>query len=95
MEREAIKDEFKRFHQNFGLVEPTDLNAEVYYDFADAILALLSPKEKVADEMFEALEEIQKGEGAYSPDQLEHAQNTINNMKSIASDMVDKLKDPS
>lgn len=34
----------------------------------------------------EALKEIAKGEGAYSHDQLEHATNTIRNMKEIANE---------
>ena len=34
--------------------------------------------------LIEALHEISKGEGAYNEDRLEHANNTIENMKSIA-----------
>ena len=48
-----------------------------------AILALLQDEVK---ELVEALEEIKKGEGAYSQDHLTHANNTIENMKSIAEE---------
>lgn len=34
--------------------------------------------------LIEALEEISRGEGAYNEDRLEHANNTIENVKSIA-----------
>ena len=36
------------------------------------------------NKLLEVLKEISKGEGAYSIDPLEHAGNTITNMKSIA-----------
>lgn len=36
------------------------------------------------DQLINALQEITKGEGAYNPDQLKHASNCIENMKSIA-----------
>ena len=39
-----------------------------------------------------ALEEIAKGEGAYSRDQLTHANNTIENMLSIAEKAIKKAK---
>lgn len=51
------------------------------------VYGLLSEIDKQAAEIArlrEALKEIQKGEGAYSTDQLEHAGNTIENMKNIA-----------
>ena len=35
-------------------------------------------------QLAEALREIAKGEGAYSMDRLEHASNTIDNMKQLA-----------
>ena len=41
----------------------------------------------------EALIEIEKGEGRYSMDQLIHANNTIENMKSIARAALAKLKE--
>lgn len=41
--------------------------------------------------LLDALREIAKGEGAYSRDQLTHANNTIENMKKIASDATEKV----
>lgn len=40
---------------------------------------------EVNGQLVEALKEITKAEGAYSRDQLIHANNVINNMKSIAA----------
>lgn len=44
------------------------------------------------DEMLEALTEISKGEGAYDMDKLKHASNTIENIKSIANNIIEKVK---
>lgn len=38
--------------------------------------------------MLEALQEIAKGQGAFSRDPLEHASNTIDNMKEIANEAI-------
>lgn len=45
-----------------------------------------------AEGLLKALEEIEKGEGAYNRDQLTHATNTIDNMKRIAHDAIEKVK---
>lgn len=42
--------------------------------------------------LIEALEEISKGEGAYNEDKFEHANNTIENMKSIATETLKNHK---
>ena len=42
--------------------------------------------------LMEALKEISKGEGAYNEDKLEHANNTIENMKSIATEALKNHK---
>lgn len=42
------------------------------------------------DELLAALREIAKGEGAYSMDPLTHAGNTIENMKELATDAIEK-----
>ena len=41
-------------------------------------------------ELLEALQEIKKGEGAYNMDKYEHANNTIENMKSLATQAINK-----
>ena len=46
------------------------------------------PVDKYND-LIEALHEISKGEGAYNEDRLEHANNTIENMKSIANETLE------
>ncbi len=48
---------------------------------------------KAAPDMLEALEEIEKGVGAFSTDPLTHAGNTIENMKSIATEAIRKAKE--
>lgn len=40
------------------------------------------------NKLLEALKEISKGEGAFDVDQLEHASNCIENMKSIANEAI-------
>ena len=42
--------------------------------------------------LLEALEEIAKGEGRFSADPLKHAENTIQDMKSIADNAIAKQK---
>ncbi len=44
-----------------------------------------------APEMYEALKEIAKGEGAYNHDPLEHAGNVIDNLKSLAASALEGL----
>ena len=43
-------------------------------------------------ELYEALKEIRKGEGAFSRDHLTHAQNTIANMRDIAIEALAKIE---
>lgn len=43
-----------------------------------------------APEMLEALKEIAKGRGAFDRDPLQHASNTIDNMKEIANEAISK-----
>jgi hypothetical protein len=50
------------------------------------------PLHAVADDLLEALVEIAKGEGAFSADQLTHAMNTVDNMKRIACDAIEKAQ---
>jgi len=49
-------------------------------------------KEKI-EQLKEILEEIEKGEGAYSRDVLKHAENTIENMKTLATKGLGILKE--
>ncbi len=42
------------------------------------------------DALLEVLREIAEGKGAYSQDQLEHASNTIEDMKALATDAIAK-----
>ena len=44
----------------------------------------------LAPEMLEALIEIEKGKGAYNENQLIHASNTIDNLTSIAKEMIER-----
>lgn len=46
-----------------------------------------------APDLLAALEEIAKGEGAFSLDPLTHAGNTIDNMKEIARAAIEKAKE--
>ena len=48
--------------------------------------------EKKETDLLEALKEITKREGAYDPDQLKHASNTIDNMRQIALNAIGKYK---
>jgi hypothetical protein len=43
-----------------------------------------------ADDLLKALREIAKGEGRYSRDPLEHASNTIEDMKALAEKAITK-----
>lgn len=43
-------------------------------------------------ELLSALKEISKGEGVYSTDKLKHAENTIEDMKKIAIDAINKYE---
>ena len=45
-----------------------------------------------APDMYKALKEISEGKGAYSFDPLEHASNTINNMKELAEQALTKAE---
>jgi len=45
-----------------------------------------------APEMLEALEQIAKGEGHFSRDQLTHCQNTLEDMKAVARAAIAKAK---
>lgn len=59
-------------------------NGQVSVLEANARLMAMSP------EMLQALRDISKGEGRFSSDQLEHANNTIYDMKSIAFEIIEK-----
>ena len=61
-----------------------DLNKGQSIKLADFIIEREKALQNELDEAREALKEIAKGEGAYDMDQLKHASNTIDNMKSIA-----------
>ncbi len=52
--------------------------------------AYIDHTEDVNTDLLEALTEILKGEGAYDTDRFEHANNTIENMKSIAKEAIEK-----
>jgi len=43
--------------------------------------------------LLEALKEIAKGEGAFNRDPLTHAMNTINNLKLIANEAIQKFEE--
>lgn len=43
--------------------------------------------------LMDAMKEIAKGEGAFSMDKLTHANNTIDNMMSIAKQALSQVKD--
>lgn len=45
-----------------------------------------------SEQLIEALNEVQKAEGAYSEDRLEHAENTIKNMVEIAEEAINTNK---
>lgn len=62
--------------------------------FADATMLLAQCKKLEAQnaELREALEEIQKGDGAYSENVLQHAANTIENMVDIATKALKRAK---
>ena len=51
------------------------------------------PPDPLLSEALEALREIAKGEGAYDQDQLQHAGNCIENMKSIAKAIITKAEE--
>ena len=44
------------------------------------------------DKVLELLNEITEGKGAYSPDNYEHARNTIRDMKLLAKEALDSIK---
>lgn len=47
--------------------------------------------ESQRDKLIEVLKEIMKCEGAYNPNKLAHAENTIRNMKDIAEDAINEM----
>ena len=49
-------------------------------------------KEEIKIKLLEILKEVQKGEGAYSRDQLEHANNTIENMKELIEKAIELVE---
>ena len=59
---------------------------------SDEHIADLTARLAAAPDMLEALGEIEKGVGAFSMDSLTHAENTIENMKSIATEAIRKAK---
>lgn len=50
------------------------------------------PQKQVYDEMLEALKFIAEGRGAFSLDPLQHATNTINEMKEVARQVIAKAE---
>jgi hypothetical protein len=52
----------------------------------------LADEQKINADLLAALEEIAKGEGPYSLDQLTHAENVIANMVNIANAAIAKVK---
>jgi len=61
------------------------LSRENMIDFAKVYAAaVVEEKEAEIKQLREVLEEISKGEGRYSMDKLEHASNTIEDMKELA-----------
>ena len=48
-------------------------------------------KEKIKKAL-EILREAQEGKGAYSQDQLKHAENTIEDMKTLIGEAIDELE---
>jgi hypothetical protein len=50
---------------------------------------------KLNEELINALQEIAKGEGAFNRDPLKHAENTIENMKTIARKALQKTREGS
>ena len=53
-------------------------------------MVLITQLEGKTDALLEALQEIAKGEGAFSLDPQKHANNTIANMKRIATEAIRK-----
>lgn len=51
-------------------------------------------KPEMVKKMIDCLQEIEKGEGAYNRDPLEHASNTIDSMKEIARSLLKELEAP-
>jgi hypothetical protein len=51
----------------------------------------LKPSMIERNELLETLVEISKGEGRYDMDQLKHASNTIEDMKELAEEAIQKL----
>jgi hypothetical protein len=64
-----------------------DLIATVHGDNAEADAKLIA----LVSDMVKALQEITKGEGRYSRDPLEHASNTIEDMRAIAIDVLARV----
>ena len=66
-----------------------------HFDFLPSILTAMDEYAKQESaELLEALIEIAKGEGAFDFDRLIHANNTIENMKSIAQKAIKKETKP-
>lgn len=57
-------------------------------EILESLEALLSQR----DDLLKACEEIAKGEGRFAESQLEHASNTIEDMKEIANAAIAKSK---
>lgn len=76
----VFTDEQGRKHTQFIVGEMNTCGNVHGLPNADLIVTAVNNHEKLV----EALREIKKGEGAFSRDQLTHANNTIENMKEIA-----------
>lgn len=50
------------------------------------------PEKTITQELYEALKEISEGKGRYSQNRLEHASNTIEDMKALANEAILKYE---
>ena len=74
----------------FGVDEPQHKANVLYFIQSEIEQA----KHEAREEMRKGLQEIAKGTGEFSRDPLEHAENTIENMKEIANKLLSHLQSP-
>lgn len=65
-------------------MDPIDMAIDSINGKVDGLLDIIAKLKADNDRLREALQEVAKGEGPFSRDQLTHAQNTIEAMKEIA-----------